>query len=488
MPQILTYETTLPPEEVTVGAAVFFTNERWQVQSQSPRVCTLVGKPPLMAGFWKVIVMILGFLFCIVPGIIAWFSLVRDAYKLHNLVINANPTSLGSTVMITFPQHAALMVHRFLSSLPQRVTASPALVEEHYAPAASSLPQLPANTPAQISSRNVDVLPLTTDYSNVPYTAPSAQPPTPGIGAHLQAFSRRVVENRKAGLIFVSVAMVLLLSITVFGVYFLWYSNTAVEQKLDAAINKGDLFKPEGQSAYDFYHQLKKAGADAKVLAPFEDKLIPRITTQPLKLISDFAVPTNPEPVATEWQNALKPMQWACEMRPNDNGLNAREKYIEGRIAFISNQKDQALDLWKKASDLDRTWAMPPNGVGVIYNEKKSFETARKYLFEAIRREASWAVPYNSIGTSYFFEKKYDDAWTYYMKAIERSSNWARPHVWLGDVAMRRNDFATATDEYQKALDLAQSGNTALDLNDIKKRLDQAKQKSQQAAESEIIN
>jgi uncharacterized protein HemY len=58
----------------------------------------------------------------------------------------------------------------------------------------------------------------------------------------------------------------------------------------------------------------------------------------------------------------------------------------------------------------------------------------------------------------------------------------------LGDVAMRRNDFATATDEYQKALDLAQSGNTALDLNDIKKRLDQAKQKSQQAAESEIIN
>ena len=90
----------------------------------------------------------------------------------------------------------------------------------------------------------------------------------------------------------------------------------------------------------------------------------------------------------------------ACEMRPNDKLLNAREKYIEGRIAFISKQKDQALASWKKASELDPTWAMPPNGVGVIYNEKKNFEAARKYLFEAVRREASWAVPYNSIGTS----------------------------------------------------------------------------------------
>ena len=83
---------------------------------------------------------------------------------------------------------------------------------------------------------------------------------------------------------------------------------------------------------------------------------------------------------------------------------------------------------------------MPPNGVGVIYNEKKNFEAARKYLFEAVRREAS------CIGTSCYLEKKYDDASTYYMKAVERSPNWARPHAWLGDVAMERNDFGTAID------------------------------------------
>lgn len=171
-----------------------------------------------------------------------------------------------------------------------------------------------------------------------------------------------------------------LLAVGALVVYYFWNGNSAIEKKLDGAITRSDLLKPEGESAYDFYHQLKKNGADTKTLAPFEDKLVPQLTKEPLKLISDFAVPTNAEPVLSNWQNSLKAMQWAIEMRPNDNSLNAREKYIEGRIAFMSNQKDQALDLWKKASDLDGTWAMPPNGVGVIYNEKKSFETARQTL------------------------------------------------------------------------------------------------------------
>jgi tetratricopeptide (TPR) repeat protein len=285
----------------------------------------------------------------------------------------------------------------------------------------------------------------------------------------------------------IAVAVVLLLGGAV-TLYFFRYGNSALEKKLDAAITRGDLFEPEEESAYDLYQQLKRNGADAKTLARFEDRLIPQITTQPLKLISDFANPTNAEPSLTDWQTALKPMQWAVEMRPNDKGLNARAKYLEGRIAFISNKKDQALELWKKASDLDGGWAMPSNGVGVIYNEKKSFEMARKYLFEAVRREATWAVPYNSIGTSYFFEKRYDDAETYYTKASERAPTWARPHVWLGDIAMRRSDFMKAADEYQKALDLAQIGKTALDLNDVKKRLDRAKKKSEEGSENEVLD
>jgi hypothetical protein len=41
--QLLTFESTLPPDDVTERAADFFTNQRWCVQSQSPRVCTVIG-------------------------------------------------------------------------------------------------------------------------------------------------------------------------------------------------------------------------------------------------------------------------------------------------------------------------------------------------------------------------------------------------------------------------------------------------------------
>lgn len=298
--------------------------------------------------------------------------------------------------------------------------------------------------------------------------------------------SSRITKTLLLGLI--AGAAVVLLFVTASAVYYFRFSNYALEKKLDDAIVRGNIFVPNGESAYDFYHQLKGKGADSKTLARYETKLLPQLTAGPLKLISDFAVPTNPEPTLSDWQNALRQLQWTVEIRPNDAALNARYNYIEGRIAFMSNQKDRALDLWKTASDVDRSWAMPANGIGVIYNERKSFETARRFLFEAIRRDAGWAVPYNSVGTAYYYENRLDEASTYYLRAVERSPNWARPHAWLGDIAMRRNDFSNAVREYETAINLAQSGSTTLDVNNLHKRLDRAKNKSEEMEENEVID
>ena len=130
---------------------------------------------------------------------------------------------------------------------------------------------------------------------------------------------------------------------------------------------------------------------------------------------------------------------------------------------------------------------MPANSVGIIYNERKEWQTARQFLLEAIHRDTNWAIPYNNLGTSYFFEKNDQQAWSYYQQAVERAPNWARPHAWLGDLAMRKKDYGVAVEEYQKVLDLSHADNTSLDLNEIRKRLDQAKSKSQQATAQELL-
>jgi len=52
-----------------------------------------------------------------------------------------------------------------------------------------------------------------------------------------------------------------------------------------------------GSSAYDLYNKLKAQGGDADTLARYRERLLHQLlTTQPLRMLSDFAVPTNKEP------------------------------------------------------------------------------------------------------------------------------------------------------------------------------------------------
>ena len=303
------------------------------------------------------------------------------------------------------------------------------------------------------------------------YPAPAAELPRP----------------KRLGLILAGVFVVLVLGLGSVAGYYFWFSSAAIDRKLDDAITRGNLVKPVGASAYDYYHELKQRGVSPARLALYDDQLVPLLTGGPKKMLDDFVVPSNKEPELLEWQEAVKPMSWASELKPNDNSLAARAKYIEGRAAFLTGQKDQALDAWKRASDLDKSWAVPPNSVGIIFIERKDYQTARAYLLDAIHRDDKWAVPYNNVGTTYFFEKNDAKAESYYRQAVERAPNWPRPHAWLGDIAMRRQAFAQAMEEYQKVLDLAPPGTTTINLSDIKKRLDRAKKKSQEPTEGELI-
>ncbi len=333
----------------------------------------------------------------------------------------------------------------------------------------TSFPRTTVMGPTRPQIQRVNI-PLS--YENLAAAYPSST------GQHHEAQRSKRIRFILAGVI-----AVLLLGMGGAAAYYFWFSNTAIEKQLDAAITRGDIFKPEGTSAYDLYNKLKGNGAESNTLARYRERLLPVLTTQPLRMLVDFAVPTNREPALSEWQDALKPMSWASELRPEDGALAARAKYIEGRIDYLTNKKDVALDLWQRASELDKTWALATNAVGVLYNERKQYQTARQFGFEAIRREPNWAVPYSNVGTSYLLEKNDDKAESYYKQAIERAPTWPRPHAWLGDIAMRRKNFYQAVSEYEAALNLAVPGTTTLNLTDIKKRLELARKKSKESFE-----
>jgi hypothetical protein len=255
-------------------------------------------------------------------------------------------------------------------------------------------------------------------------------------------------------------------------------NNPDIEKKLDKAIATGQVFSPTTENAHDLYYQLKNSGASEEKLRPYRDRLLPLLTDHNLSIVKDYMVAGNEDPPLSDWQNAYQALHWAVELKPGDSSLLARSLYCEGRLAFLSKDEDRAIEVWTRAAAADKSWALPVNGIGLIYTARKNYQAARNYYFEAARRDANWAPPYNNIGTSLYMEKNYSQAKDYYHKAAQFAPQWARPHSWLGDIAMREKDYNTAIQEFSLVLDPRATGTKNLDLDKIRRQLELAQQKA----------
>jgi Flp pilus assembly protein TadD len=289
-------------------------------------------------------------------------------------------------------------------------------------------------------------------------------------------------------------ATVLVIGAAVGGAFYV-LKGASSEQKLEEAIKKGNLIAPEGESAYDHYRQLKRGGASRAALAEYEGRVLPQLTARPMQLISEMAnpisevsSPADREQAAREWQEASLMLEWASEIKPDDGMLAARAAYARGRWSYLADRKDEAIEQWKLAADRDKGWGLPPNAIGLIYTERREYQTARAHFNESIKREPNMAQPYNNLGTSYYLDKSYprnlEEAEGSYLKVVARAPRWARPHNWLGDIYMARGNYRRAEAEYQTAINLARATSTSLNIEEIRKKLDNARSRQAQPAGS----
>ena len=240
----------------------------------------------------------------------------------------------------------------------------------------------------------------------------------------------------------------------IIGAVVIGMSRNTSEKKLQRAIASGNLLSPSGESAYDYYRKLQSEGADPAVLKTHEEKLLPLLKQKPQELIAQVVSTSGRNVTAIEWDEAEKMMQWANEINPRDKSLAAWAAYSAGRAAYAREDRKVALESWLRARELDDSWELPNNGIGVIYNERKQYSTARQYLEQAIRQAPQWPLPYNNMGTSYYLEGNYYSAAKYYEQARDLAPEWARPHAWLGSIANQQKDYCGAAREYQLAHDL----------------------------------
>ena len=128
----------------------------------------------------------------------------------------------------------------------------------------------------------------------------------------------------------------------------------------------------------------------------------------------------------------------------------ANQLYQEGRL-------DEAINVYKKAQDLEPDNSSIPLMLGMIYEDKGLLDRANDY-FERARLLSSQKIDfYNSRGMVYFQTGKLDKATLDVKKALELDPNSAFSHFLLGSIYEMENKIAEAIVEYQIVSDLDQN-------------------------------
>ena len=128
----------------------------------------------------------------------------------------------------------------------------------------------------------------------------------------------------------------------------------------------------------------------------------------------------------------------------------ANQLYQEGKL-------DEAINLYKKAQNLDTEDSAIPLILGIIHEDKGLLDTANDY-FERARLLFFQKIDfYNSRGMIYLQTGKLDKAILDAKKALEIAPNSALSHFLLGSIYEIENRTAEAIFEYQIVSDLDQN-------------------------------
>ena len=237
---------------------------------------------------------------------------------------------------------------------------------------------------------------------------------------------------------------------------------------LRSAVSAGRLVTLSDDDARTYYFQLKEVqpnhpalGESAAVL-PQLQRLGDDIFKKKKAVSSDVLT-------TEDWMRTLRAYEWAKAINPNDRSLEARWRFAEGEVAKQQGRKDDAERSYTAATQLDPSWSLPHNSLGLLRIDGKRYQDAVPFYQRAIDLDPTWEIPYNNMGSAYFLLKDYDTAESYYSAAIEKSPNWARPHYWLGSIYQNKNMNVEAIEQYELALKLDPNA----DINsEIRKRIE----------------
>lgn len=125
-----------------------------------------------------------------------------------------------------------------------------------------------------------------------------------------------------------------------------------------------------------------------------------------------------------------------------------------GVIAYHNGQYEKALELFKKAIELNPEFTEGYNNLGLTYTELKDEEKATEAFKKAIELDPDLSATYNNLGYAFYRMGSYEEAIEMYNEAIGRSKDNSSAYTNLGNAYYKLNRIEEAIEAWKKALEI----------------------------------
>lgn len=294
------------------------------------------------------------------------------------------------------------------------------------------------------------------------------RPITPGAITYggLDPATHRVSVKRSAAKPILLVAVPLVLLAAIVGVYLAFFSFSARQAVLDE-IRKGNLVKPEGNSAYDLYSKHKHKDLTAKDKEDITTEVAPKIEKRGEEIFNGLKQDQTES--EDQWTEAGRLYSWLNELRPNKS-TEAKVNFSEASLAFARKDFNAALTGYQRAAQLQPNWALTLNRLGRVYLNLKDKGSAREYYRQATVAEPSWLSPWINFGAICLDMNDPYSAEPALRQAIVIDPQKASAHNLLGQALEKQERLCDALGEYSIALDLATKNPTNTVNSDMVRR------------------
>jgi len=125
-----------------------------------------------------------------------------------------------------------------------------------------------------------------------------------------------------------------------------------------------------------------------------------------------------------------------------------------GVMAYHNGQYERALELFKKALEIDPSFTEAYNNLGLTCTETNQEEKATEAFRKAIELSPELSAAYNNLGYVFYRLGSYEEAIEMYNEAIGRSKDSSSAYTNLGNAYYKLDRVEDAVDAWKRALEI----------------------------------